>query len=1019
MKTKHYLLGALAAMMLMTSCQDDTALMGNEGETAMVSFELTTPEITTRADYSDGTTATVLQYAVYDENGEILDDLTVTNGEIKLKTQVNLKLTTGNTYTVIFWAAAPNAPYTVDFDNKLMSVNYDAAVSNDENRDAFYKHHTFTVSGTQSETVELRRPFAQLNIGTNDYEASKSAGYTPTQSSVTVSKIYKSLNLATDEVDSLTTVEYQLANIDRTQKFPVTGYEYIAMNYLLMDKDQELIDVEFTYTDRTDAKTRTVGSVPVRRNYRTNIYGQLLTSNVDINVEIKPEYEGPDYNTLDILKDVLANGGELTLFSDITLDESFTVPAGKNVNIDLNGFTLTVGESNYVDGNLVLSNGNVKTALDINGDLEVAFVARNGSIVEFNNVNAEIADNTAAIYVPNSNVEATINLNNTTMTIGKGGHGVSAIQGAKNLEINLTESTLTGEYAFYLMNTNTLVTLDEKSSVKDFWVMGGNVTVVYEGQKPEIKTDGLAVTITYCTPEVYAIMQVAENGGEVTLTKNIELTEPLNVVAGMVLNLGDYTISNPNGYVIENKADLTITGNEGGLAGLGGIRSKGGKVTISGGTYTGSSDWNKGTYQHILKAENTEVVINGGTFDATIGGITNAMINVSTGSQVTINGGEFKNVNGEIPTFPPYMFTYEDDGKLIINDGQFYGGWRFNGTTATTDIYGGHFTVGYDGQSFHASSTHVLTVYGGTFSMNNGAKLNPTNYVANGYTAYDFGNGIYEVIVAVAGGTIVTPNNISTTVFNENTTYHFIGNFSDKVEIRAAGGKEQVFDGSQATFNSHIKFTANAIAGNALSLTRPRSGKYTFRGFKTPNSIAFGSCEVEALNIVECEAYMMYLNISNSVVTATNNKIVRPANADDAYLRYDGGTQKDIIQVYADNYTLNLYGNTIKDEKGVGNNMEIYGEYGWHNNVSWANLINAEGNTISNANGDMPLVKIYNDVTYAPVAWPTDYEITDAAKKLAKDLKEKNTLEGGSSVVNILCRANGKADANIDLYGNE
>ena len=297
MKTKHYLFGALAATMLFTSCQDDAALLGNVGEPAMVSFELNAPAMTTRA-YSDGYSATVLQYAVYDEEGKILPELTVTDGEIHGSTTVNLQLTTGNTYSVAFWAVAEDAPYVVNFDAKTMTVDYNGALSNDENRDAFYKYHTFTVEGTQTETIELRRPFAQLNIGTNDYAASASAGYTPTQSSVIVRNIYGAMNFETGNVDKTTEreVEYKLADIKRDETFPVAGYEYLAMNYLLMDQNQELIEVEFTYTDGTDAKTRTVGSVPVQRNHRTNIYGQLLTSDVNINVIIIPEYDDPDHN---------------------------------------------------------------------------------------------------------------------------------------------------------------------------------------------------------------------------------------------------------------------------------------------------------------------------------------------------------------------------------------------------------------------------------------------------------------------------------------------------------------------------------------------------------------------------------------------------------------------------------------------------------------------------------------------------------------------------------------------------
>ena len=262
---------------------------------AKVTFCVNTPDIATRS-YSDGTTATVLQYAVYDAAGKELTALTKKDATINGSTTVELKLTTGNTYSVLFWAAAPNAPYTVDLENKLMTVDYTDAKCkcNDEARDAFYAYKEFTVNGAQTETIELRRPFAQLNIGTADYAASTSAGYTPTQSAVTVKNIYNTLYLATGVVKNATEVTFASAAIKKDETFPVTGHEYLAMNYLLVAKDKEVIDVEFTYTDGSNAKTRTVGSVPVQRNYRTNIYGKLLTSEVDINVEIKPEYETPD-----------------------------------------------------------------------------------------------------------------------------------------------------------------------------------------------------------------------------------------------------------------------------------------------------------------------------------------------------------------------------------------------------------------------------------------------------------------------------------------------------------------------------------------------------------------------------------------------------------------------------------------------------------------------------------------------------------------------------------------------------
>ena len=365
----------MLATLFAASCAKELVEEPVLNDEAKVTFSVNTPEIATRA-YSDGTTATVLQYAVYNEAGEILPNLTKTDATINGSATVELQLTTGNTYSVIFWAAAPNAPYTVDFANKTMTVNYEGAVSNAENRDAFYKHHTFTVTGAQTETIELKRPFAQLNIGTADYTASTNAGYTPTQSAVTVKNIYKTLDLVEGEVSESVEVAFAAADIKKDETFPVAGNEYLAMNYLLVDSEKEVVDVEFTYTDGAKAKTRTVGSVPVQRNYRTNIYGKLLTSEVDINVEIKPEYDGTletglvamDEKQLQQLLDEAGEGvTNITLGRDIVGDVVDVQKANRQIVINggkhtYNGTIKVHGNSNFHAGaSLTLQNINFVT----------------------------------------------------------------------------------------------------------------------------------------------------------------------------------------------------------------------------------------------------------------------------------------------------------------------------------------------------------------------------------------------------------------------------------------------------------------------------------------------------------------------------------------------------------------------------------------------------------------------------------------------------------------------------------
>ena len=474
-------------MMFATSCENELDLGTNAGENAQVTFSVGTPEIATRA-YSDGQTATVLQYAVYDAEGNELTDLTVTDAEIHGSTTVNLQLTTGNTYSVIFWAAAENAPYTVDFGAKTMTVDYDEAVSNDETRDAFYKYHTFTVKGAQTETIELKRPFAQLNIGTADYAASTSAGYTPAYSYVKV-PVSKVLNLVDGSVDTAADVEFALAAIPQGETFPVSGYDYLSMNYLLVPADKEVVDLTFGYSESntTVEKTRTVGSVPVQRNYRTNIYGQLLTSDVDINVEIKPEYDDDDkYGAIDgqvYVKvstieefnaafvdenvDIIILTADLVLDTPLTraaADPVLTVSANKTLTIDLNGKKLSATSSatdkNYnmfdVRGTLTVKNGTMEYEhkgdnMGWNNFAELFYVGFNGTL-NLDGVTAKNLGGSDMAYVIDMVNATNITVNVKNSTLESTYIPIRVFNNSKTgvNNVSIENSTLKGKYCFWV-----------------------------------------------------------------------------------------------------------------------------------------------------------------------------------------------------------------------------------------------------------------------------------------------------------------------------------------------------------------------------------------------------------------------------------------------------------------------------------------------------------------------------------------------------------------------------------------
>ena len=346
---KRYLLSSFtiaAAALLVTSCNDEMDNGLKTGDEGTVTFTAQLPsEMGTRA-FADGLTAKHLQYAVYEAGQstplKVFGDETTVVGEaemVNLKKSVTLKLTSGKSYDVIFWAdATTDSPYTFNPASQEVSVDYNKVNNNSDNCDAFFKKETITVSGNQSVDVKLTRPFAQVNIGTDDFDAAKASGLEVTQTEV-VAKAFATLNLATgkvaDEADRTFTMKAIPTASDG--EFPVAGgYKYLSMDYLLVGADKATVDVAFNYGG---PQSRTFTNVPVQRNYRTNIYGSLLTNTTDFNVVIEPAFATTNYN-LGALYTASQIGGAVTLSDNVDFDRTIAVQPGKTMSVNLNGKTV-------------------------------------------------------------------------------------------------------------------------------------------------------------------------------------------------------------------------------------------------------------------------------------------------------------------------------------------------------------------------------------------------------------------------------------------------------------------------------------------------------------------------------------------------------------------------------------------------------------------------------------------------------------------------------------------------------
>lgn len=275
---KKYLYMAIgASALLFGACSQD-----EEPTTALPTrafITVNSPEMLTRSDGSDATT---LQYALYDiqSDGSMVqvgDPTEITDASYPLSLEP-LDVVTGHTYGILFWASAPASPYTVDWTDGEMTVDYESVKANTTSLDAFFAYEQFTVNGNVNLSVIMERPFAKINIGSSEPPADGA------ESSISVTNVPTGINLFTGDLLGTTdkAVVFASAAVPTTDMtYPVAGYNYLAFAYVLAPKTASTgSDISYTYTaGETAITSKTVNNVTLRANYQINIYGSLLNNN--------------------------------------------------------------------------------------------------------------------------------------------------------------------------------------------------------------------------------------------------------------------------------------------------------------------------------------------------------------------------------------------------------------------------------------------------------------------------------------------------------------------------------------------------------------------------------------------------------------------------------------------------------------------------------------------------------------------------------------------------------------------
>ena len=197
------------------------------------------------------------------------------------------------TYQIVVWADKGEAVY--DVNNGLTSVTRIAndKACNSDAYDAFYASTEFVQgSATSSTSIVATRPFAQLNLITKDLNKD----FQPGAVTVTYSSP-QSFNPFDGTVSAdMTEVTYKADSPYYNPTTVTTATQHtLVMNYLFAAAGDQTIlpSVKMTAKLTVDAEIE-VANVPVKRNYRTNIIGNLLTEQTDFTITVEPDWSTPE-----------------------------------------------------------------------------------------------------------------------------------------------------------------------------------------------------------------------------------------------------------------------------------------------------------------------------------------------------------------------------------------------------------------------------------------------------------------------------------------------------------------------------------------------------------------------------------------------------------------------------------------------------------------------------------------------------------------------------------------------------
>ena len=936
---------ALAGLFLAGSCQREN--LEPEQMAGTVRFTVEAPGAIATKTIADGQNVDVVHYAVYktksDETHaiEVSSERPLAQGFVPMsgkKANINFDLLQDQYYTIIFWAQVSqydngqNDYYELG-DLRAISMKKDAEnniVGNEEGRAAFFAWYSFDTKEHRDHVVTLKRPFAQLNLLTTleslkPVSTGQTSGYeiVVEKSTVTVEGLTSTFYPYAEPVlegtqgkaeETKETFTFTLEDTPAVQGIGEgdnddllyvndKAYHYVSMNYFFVPVDQYIVNISYALdTDKGNIE-HNISSVPVKKNYRTNVIGNLLTKESKFEIVIDERFAGDEapvevWDGREVSepaqvdgKYVISTAAELAWLS-AAVNGTLPPVAVNGVAQPTPAPQTFAGKTFMLLEDINLDNPSIElpnvtwTPIGATGKFEGTFDG-NGKTIYGLKVVAEGKASAGlfanAKYVKNVTVDGAqiTGQYKTGVIVGDG--LCSRINDCKVLNSTVTvtpydqdEANNVGGIVGYLSAENEAWVKNctvEHSVISGYRKVGG---IAGAANQAAVVTGNTVAYTDVIADQTYEYKDSkAADLGEIVGYKHAKATVEPNTVGEKVnlihkVNSVEELVNHAEGafvYLANGEYNLTddVTVNQKS------IQINEGNVVINGHDYNITSG-SAGNYALITKGANASLVIDASV--TALGGGVSAANNgkvvfngqgvdiskyttsspgrynfyATTGGEIVINSGTFK-FNSTNNTRRAYVCV-ENGGKVIINGGTF-------GKASTRS--------GYTGIRVLDAQSEVI-VKGGTFGFD------PTEWVAAGYTAKKDGNN--WVVVSLS-----EPENLKAAVAVAGATVKLAaGEYTFPSSNIAEGVTIECEPGTVFTGNSKLNIKGSTVIGATFSNPSGTAVDQTING-------TFKDCTFTGSNAVRYAYAGETCYFENCVFSGNTYGFHFDGGANDAYFK--------------------------------------------------------------------------------------------------------------------------------------